>query len=133
MRLNVPVNKLLVMSGRNQRFLGLTSTVGSLCFLLKDPTRCRLWGSNPGPLDSESDALSLRHRVPYIFCFITILQIHLSISACYDIAHCKSGHRECGETHKDSLCNECNDPYFSGGWGRGCLGRHHFITICACA
>ena len=29
LRLNVPVNNLAVMSGRSQRFLGLTSTVGS--------------------------------------------------------------------------------------------------------
>ena len=52
LRLNVPVNNFSVMSGRSQRFLGLTSTVGSQCVLLKDTTRCRLWGSNPGPLDS---------------------------------------------------------------------------------
>ena len=32
--------------------------------MLKDTTRCRLWGSNPGPLDLESDALPLRHRAP---------------------------------------------------------------------
>ena len=29
LRLNVPVNNFSVMSGRSQRFLGLTSTVGS--------------------------------------------------------------------------------------------------------
>ena len=29
LRLNVPVNNFSVMSGRSQRFLGLTNTVGS--------------------------------------------------------------------------------------------------------
>ena len=39
--------------------------------MLKDTTRCRLWGWNPGPLDSESDALPLRHRAPLTsLCFI---------------------------------------------------------------
>ena len=46
LRLNVPVNNFSVMSGWSQRFLGLTSTVGSSCVLLMDTTRCRLWGSN---------------------------------------------------------------------------------------
>ena len=31
LRLNVPVNNFSVMSGQSQRFLSLTSTVGSLC------------------------------------------------------------------------------------------------------
>ena len=39
LRFNVPVNNFSVMSGRSQRFLGLTSTVGSRCALLKDTTR----------------------------------------------------------------------------------------------
>ena len=60
--LNVPVNNISVMSGRSQRLLGLTRTVGSKCVLFMDTTRCRLWRSNPGPLDSESDALQLHHR-----------------------------------------------------------------------
>ena len=47
LRLNVQVNSFSVMSGRSQRFLGLTSTVESKCVLLKDTTRRRLWGSNP--------------------------------------------------------------------------------------
>ena len=63
LRLKVPVNNYSVMSERSQRFLGLSSTVGSYCVLLKDTARCRLWGSNPRPLDSESDALPLRHQV----------------------------------------------------------------------
>ena len=62
LRLNVPVNNFSVMSGRSQCFLGLTSTAESECVLLKDTTRCRLWGSNQGPLNSESDALPLRHH-----------------------------------------------------------------------
>ena len=67
-RLNGQVNNFSVMSGRSQRFLGLTSTVGSKCVLLKDTTRCHLWESNPGLLDSESDALPLRHRAsPTLF------------------------------------------------------------------
>ena len=32
--------------------------------MLKDTTRGRLCGSNPGRLDSEFDALSLRQRAP---------------------------------------------------------------------
>ena len=59
------------MSGGSQRFLGLTNTVGS-CVLLKDTKRSRLWGSNPGPLDSESDALPLRHRAPLLLFFINV-------------------------------------------------------------
>ena len=65
LRLNIPVNNFSVMSGLSQHFLGLTSTVGSYCVLLKDTTRCRLWGSNPGPLDLESDTLPLCHRAPW--------------------------------------------------------------------
>ena len=38
LRLNVPVNNFSVMWGRSQGFLGLTSTVGSKCVLLKDTT-----------------------------------------------------------------------------------------------
>ena len=64
LRLNDPVNNFSVMSGKSQRFLGLTSIVGSYCVLLRDTTRRRMWGSNPGPLDSESDALTLLHRPP---------------------------------------------------------------------
>ena len=60
LRFNVPVNNFSVMSGRSQRFLGLTSTVGSRCALLKE------WGSNPGPLDSESDAVCV--CVKYYTC-----------------------------------------------------------------
>ena len=51
-----------VMSGRSQCLLGLTSTIRSKCVLLKDTIHCCLWGSNPGPLDSESDALPLCQR-----------------------------------------------------------------------
>ena len=67
LRLNVPVNNFSVMSGRSQRFLGLTSTVRGSFVLLKDTTRCRLWGSNTEPLDSESDALPLRHSALHCF------------------------------------------------------------------
>ena len=37
--------------------------------MLKDTTQCRLWGSNPGPLDSEFDAqpLCLRRNL-HILC-----------------------------------------------------------------
>ena len=42
LRLNVPVNIFSVMLGQSQRFLCLTSTVGSKCVLLKETTRCRL-------------------------------------------------------------------------------------------
>ena len=38
LRLNAPVNNLSVMSGWSQCFLCLTSSVGSLCVLLKDTT-----------------------------------------------------------------------------------------------
>ena len=65
LRLNVPVNIFSVMSGWSQCFLGLTSTAGSKCALLKDTTRCRIWGSNPGPLDSEFDALPICHHAPW--------------------------------------------------------------------
>ena len=61
----MPVNNFSVMSGQSQPILDLTSTVGSQCVLLKDTTRCRLWGSNPGPLNSVSDALPPRHRTSY--------------------------------------------------------------------
>ena len=75
LRLNVQVNNFSVLSGRSQRFLGLTSTVESKCVLLKDTTRCRLWGSNPGPLDSESNALPQRHRAP--------------LQCAFGVIHCK--------------------------------------------
>ena len=38
-RFYIPVNSFSVMSGWSQLFLGLTSTVGSKCVLLKDTTR----------------------------------------------------------------------------------------------
>ena len=33
--------------------------------MLKDTTRCRLWGSNPGPIDWESNALPLCYLAPW--------------------------------------------------------------------
>ena len=61
LRINVPVNKFSVMSGRSHRFLGFNQCSGELICLAQGH---RLWGSNPGPLDSQSDTLPLRHRAP---------------------------------------------------------------------
>ena len=44
--------------------LVLTTNQESQCVLFNDQIRCRQWGSNPGALDSEPDALPLRHRAP---------------------------------------------------------------------
>ena len=44
--------------------LVLTTTQESQCVLFNDQIRCRQWVSNPGALDSEPDALPLRHRAP---------------------------------------------------------------------
>ena len=44
--------------------LVLTTNQESQCLLFNDQIRCRQWGSNPGALDSEPDALPLRHRAP---------------------------------------------------------------------
>ena len=63
--LKVQVNNFSVMSGWSQRILGLSSTVGSKCVLLKDIKWCRLWRSNPGSLDLESNALTLGHHPPF--------------------------------------------------------------------
>ena len=57
---NVPVNNFSVMLGRSHRFLGIYQYFGELSVLLKDTTR-RSWGSNHGPLPSESDALPRSH------------------------------------------------------------------------
>ena len=76
LRVNSPVNNFSVISGRSQHFLGLTSTLGSQCVLLKDTTWCCLCGSNPGPLDSESDALPLHHRA--LICFFDVILYVLS-------------------------------------------------------
>ena len=54
---NVPVNNFSVIMGRSHRFLCIYQYFGEL----KDTTRGS-WGSNPGPLVSESDALPLSHR-----------------------------------------------------------------------
>ena len=42
--------------------LVLTTNQESQCVLFNDQIRCRQWGSNPGALDSEPDAL--HHRAP---------------------------------------------------------------------
>ena len=44
--------------------LVLTINQESQCVLFNDQIRCRQWGSNLGALDSEPDALPLRHRAP---------------------------------------------------------------------
>ena len=65
--LNVPVNNFSVMLGRSHRFLGITSTFflsrgegGGKYVLLKDTTRRPELGSNPIPLDPESEELTTR-------------------------------------------------------------------------
>ncbi|XP_053380184.1 multiple epidermal growth factor-like domains protein 10 [Mercenaria mercenaria] len=37
-----------------------------------------------------------------------------------DIAHCVSGHQQCGGSPDGIRCTKCNDPYYSGGYNRGC-------------
>ena len=48
------------MLGRSHCFLGITSTLGGDYVLLKDTSRQPEWGSNPRPLDPESDVLTTR-------------------------------------------------------------------------
>ena len=70
LRLNVPVSNFSVMSGWSLRFLGLTSTVaGELMCIAQGHNTVPLVGTNPGPLDSESDALPLGHRASYQFSY----------------------------------------------------------------
>ena len=61
--LNVAVNKFSVMLRRSLRFLGITSTFGE-CVLLEDTTQRPESGSNPRPLDLESEALTTRPLHP---------------------------------------------------------------------
>ena len=56
LRLNVPVNNFSVMLGRSHHFLGIISL---------DTTRRSEWGSNPRPLDPESEVLTTRLPRPY--------------------------------------------------------------------
>ena len=68
--LNVPVNNFSVMLGRSHRFLGITSTLGGgggKYVLLKDTTRRPEWGSNPRPLDPESEVSTTRPPRPLVF------------------------------------------------------------------
>ena len=67
--LNVPVDNFSVMLGWSHRFLGITSTFfffggGGGGKLLKDTTRRLKWGSNPRPLDPESEVLTTRPPRP---------------------------------------------------------------------
>ena len=57
--LNFPVNNFSVMLGRSHCFLGITSTFGG-----KDTTWRPEWGSNPRPLDPESEVLTTRPPRP---------------------------------------------------------------------
>ena len=66
--LNVPVNNFSVMLGRSHRFLGISSTFGGKYVLLKDTTRRPEWGSNPRPLDPESEVFTTRPPRPSNFC-----------------------------------------------------------------
>ena len=65
---NVQVNIFSVMLGRSHHFLGITSTFclggGGKYVLLKDTTRRPEWGSNPRPLDPESEVLTTRPPRP---------------------------------------------------------------------
>ena len=63
-RFNAPVNNVSVMSAWRHCFLGLTTPLGSYCVFLNDTTCCSVWGSIPGPLDLEIDALPLGHHIP---------------------------------------------------------------------
>ena len=51
------------MSGQNQNFKGIHQFSEESICLLKDTTGCRHWGSNPGPLNSESNVLPLCHSI----------------------------------------------------------------------
>ena len=70
----------------------LTSTNGNLCVLLKDTTYCSVWGSNPEPLNLESDALPLGHCAPeklidikFWFVQRTKRQPYMNSAICYAI------------------------------------------------
>ena len=58
---NVPVNTFSVMLGQTSLPGYLPVLWGASSVFLKETTR-RPWGSNPGPLHPESDALLLGHR-----------------------------------------------------------------------
>ena len=64
LRLNVLVNNFSVMLGRSHRSLGITSTFGGKYVLLRDTTRRPESGSNPRPLDPESEVLTTRPARP---------------------------------------------------------------------
>ena len=62
--LNIPVNNYSVMLGKSHHFLGITSIFGGKYVLLKDRTRQPECGSNPGPLDPQSEVLTTRRPGP---------------------------------------------------------------------
>jgi hypothetical protein len=45
------------------------------------------------------------------------------------IAHCKSGKKSCGGSPDNIKCTECEDNYYSGGYGNGCNGEDFFPTV----
>ncbi|KAL4218473.1 hypothetical protein ACF0H5_023207 [Mactra antiquata] len=54
---------------------------------------------------------------------------YCNISACrhISIAHCKPGQQACGGSPDGIKCTQCEDPYYPGGYNRGCL--ECFINI----
>ena len=58
---------------------GFNQLVRSECVLLKDTTRWRLWGSNPGPLDSESDGYHYTAALPKNNFVPVLYQLHVRI------------------------------------------------------
>ena len=53
------MKSFLVMSGRSHRFLGVNQYSGDLMCLARRPSTLPSVGIDPGPLDSEFDALPL--------------------------------------------------------------------------
>ena len=56
LRFNVPFNYFSVMSERSHRILGIIQYLRELMCFAQGHITVNLWGSNIGPLDSESDA-----------------------------------------------------------------------------
>jgi len=45
------------------------------------------------------------------------------------IPHCVPGQQQCGGSPDNIMCTQCEDPYYSGGYGNGCQGTcTHFVN-----
>jgi len=67
----------------------------------------------------------------FIKTFVLLLCPYYCRADCRHISipYCKSGKQQCGGSPDNIMCTQCEDPYYSGGYGNGCQGNALHIQL----